>query len=65
MIQQQTIIETAKGTGDALAVSTAFAAMAGWLPEIAAGFSIIWLVMQMLMNWDKIKEAFNKHFRGK
>ena len=65
MVQQQTIIETAKGTGDALATSAVIGTIAGWLPEAAAGCAIIWFAMQMLMNWDKIKEAFNKHFRGK
>lgn len=37
-----------KQTGDVAAYGTVAATLVGWLPHIAAGFSIIWLSMQML-----------------
>lgn len=61
----QTTMDSVRGAVDALATSTVIASIAGWLPEAAAGCAIIWFAMQMLMNWDKIKESFNKHIRGK
>ena len=65
MVQQQTVIDTATKAGDVLALSTVVATIAGLLPAIAAMFSIVWLGAQILMSWDKIKESFNKHIRGK
>jgi hypothetical protein len=63
MIQQQTL-EQAKTIGDVLSISTVVATIAGWLPAIAAIFSILWLVMQIVMNWQKFRDAINK-LRGK
>lgn len=37
---------------DWAAVGTAIATLAGWLPNIAAFFSIVWLSMQMY-DWIK------------
>ena len=39
--------ETAKHTADAVAVGVAGATWIDWLPSIAAGLSIIWLLMRM------------------
>jgi len=44
-MQVAQIIRTA---GDVTAYSAIIAALLGWLPQIAAGFSIIWISMQML-----------------
>ena len=43
--QAQQII---KGAGDATAYGTAVATLVGWLPAIAALFTVIWLGMQMV-----------------
>lgn len=41
---------------DATAAATAFASFLGWLPSIAAGFSIIWLSIQIgEWAWKKWK----------
>lgn len=39
--------ETAKHVVDAVSVSTTIAALAGWLPAIAALFTIIWTVIRI------------------
>lgn len=53
---------------DMASVVTAVATVAGWLPKIAALFSIIWLGMQMVIHWDlfvsKIAKTWGK-FRGR
>lgn len=42
--------------GDLAAYGVAAAAIAGWLPSIAAGLSVIYLTLQIIMairNWNK------------
>jgi len=58
-------LEQIRVAGDVLSVTTVIATIAGWFPAIAALFAIAWSAAQILMNWDKIKESFNKHIRGK
>lgn len=48
-----------------MSIGTVIGTIAGWLPAVAALFAIAWSAAQLLMNWDKIKEAFKKHFLGK
>lgn len=57
--------DTVKTTVDVAAYTTVFGTLVGWLPAISAICGIIWFGFQVLMNWDKIKESFNKHIRGK
>lgn len=64
MIHSQ-ISDNTKIIGDALSIGTVIGTIAGWLPAVAALFAIAWSAAQLLMNWDKIKEAFKKHFLGK
>ena len=45
-----------KSTGDVTAYSAVIGSLLGWLPSIAAGFTIIWLGMQM------IEKITGKHF---
>ena len=56
--------ETVKNVVEAGAPMVAFGTIAGWiagvLPTIAAFLSILWLIMQMLMSWDKFKQLFKK-----
>ena len=42
------MIQVAKGTTDVAAYGTVLATLTGWLPPLAALFSILWLGMQML-----------------
>ena len=63
MIQQQ--VEQMRIAGDIVSIGTVVGTIVGVLPAIAAVFAIFWSVAQLLMNWDKIKAAFTKHFRGK
>ena len=58
-------MEQFKVVGDALSIGTVIGTIAGWLPAVAALFAIAWSVAQLLMNWDKIKQAFKKHFLRK
>lgn len=62
MIPQQ---EQLKAAGDFLSIGTVVATIAGWLPAIAALFAIAWSAAQLLMNWDKIKQAIKKHILRK
>lgn len=62
MILQQ---EQLKAAGDFLSIGTVVATIAGWLPAIAALFAIAWSAAQLLMNWDKIKQAIKKHILRK
>ena len=41
---------------DGASIMTAIATIAGWLPNIAALFTIIWLGMQMIIHFDKLIE---------
>ena len=45
-----------KSTGDVTAYSAVVGSLLGWLPAIAAGFTIIWLGMQM------VEKITGKHF---
>ena len=38
---------TVKHGLDAAAIGTVIAAMAGWLPAVAAGFSIVWTLIRI------------------
>lgn len=40
-------MEQSKGVVDALAVSTTVAAIVGWLPAIAALFTIVWTAIRI------------------
>lgn len=42
-----TIHESAKQTVDAAAVGVAGAAWINWLPDVAAGLSIVWLLIRI------------------
>lgn len=59
------IQQVAKTSMDGLAV----AAMGGSLldilplPEVAAGFTIVWLGMQMIIYWPQVKERLKKIFK--
>lgn len=64
MIQQQ-VTDNAKVIGDVLSIGTVIGTIAGWLPAVAAFFAIAWSAAQILMNWDKISEAFKKHILRK
>jgi hypothetical protein len=48
-----------------VAGGTFFGWLFGFLPGVAALFSIIFLGMQMVMNWEKFKSAFKQLFKGK
>lgn len=54
--------EQAKHTADALSVGTILATIAGWLPEIAAGVSIVWGCIRI---WETrtIQRLFGKQPR--
>lgn len=52
--------QVTKHTIDGIALGTAFSAFVGWLPSVAALFSIVWLGMQMVINWDKFVEKLKK-----
>jgi hypothetical protein len=41
------IVEQMKNAGDVTAVGVAGATLLGWLPEIAAGFAIIWTAVRI------------------
>ncbi|TXH19805.1 MAG: hypothetical protein E6R03_00055 [Hyphomicrobiaceae bacterium] len=59
------LAEPVRVIGDVTAITAAVAALASWLPPIAALFSIIWLAMQIIMNWERFKEALSKMFTRK
>ena len=50
-----TVQETTKQAADVVSVGVAGATLVDWLPSIAAGLSIIWLLMRMA---DWIYEKF-------
>lgn len=58
-------IEQHKVAGDVISLVTVVGTLAELLPAIAALFAIFWSGAQILMNWDKIKEAFKKHILRK
>jgi len=45
---QPQVQQIVKSAGDVTAYGTAVATLVGWLPHIAALFSVLWLGMQML-----------------
>jgi carbon monoxide dehydrogenase subunit G len=45
---QPQVQQIMKSTGDVTAYGAVVGTLMGWLPAIAAGFTIIWLGMQML-----------------
>lgn len=47
--------EQVKLVGDVLSVSTVVATIVGWLPAIAAVFSIVWTSIQIYNWWKKDK----------
>lgn len=55
-------MEQYKHAGDVIAVSAVAGSLAGWLPPIAAGFTIIWIAMQMVINWDKFMAKVKEWF---
>ena len=55
----QTISQEIKTVGDVLAAGTAFGAVLGWLPPIAAALSIVWLLMQ-IWSWV-VNKKWRKH----
>jgi hypothetical protein len=67
------ITQDVKHVVEAGAPIVAVGTLAGWLvdllPSIAAGMSILWLWMQMIMNWEKIyieaKRLWSKLFGGR
>ena len=48
---------------DVGAVSVAGAAFIGWLPPVAAGLSIVWLTMQIIINFSKLIETIKGWFK--
>lgn len=52
-----------KAVGDWSAISAAAAAVMGWLPPIAALFTIVWIGLQMLTwaerRWEEKKWPFS------
>lgn len=55
-------MENIRHTIDMAAVVAAVWTVAGWLPPVAALFSIIWLGMQIVMNWDKFTDKLKHIF---
>jgi len=51
-----------KASTDVIAVGTFAAWLAGWLPLLAAAFSIVWIGMQMVINWDKFTAKVKEWF---
>jgi hypothetical protein len=51
-----------KHSVDMAAVVAAVWSVAGWLPPVAALFSIVWLGMQIIMNWSKFTAALRRMF---
>jgi high-affinity Fe2+/Pb2+ permease len=58
---QPQIQQIVKGTGDATAYGVVVGTLMGWLPAIAAGFTIVWLGMQMLEKFTG--QSFNELVR--
>jgi uncharacterized protein YqgC (DUF456 family) len=48
--------QVVKAAGDTTAYGAVIGSLLGWLPSIAAGFTIIWLGMQM------VEKITGKHF---
>lgn len=58
-------MEQIKHTVDVAAVVAAVWSVAGVLPPIAALFTIVWLGMQMVMNWQKFTCSLRKMVTNK
>lgn len=58
-------MDQVKHTIDMAAVVAAAWSVAGWLPPVAALFSIVWLGMQIIMNWEKFANTLRKMFTNK
>lgn len=50
-------VQTTKHVVDGFSVGVLLGAFAGWLPPFAAFLTILWLGMQIVMNWGKFKDA--------
>jgi len=56
--------EQMKIYGDLISVGTLVAALAAWLPPIAAAFTIVWTVMRIVDEWPKFRENVTRWFRN-
>ena len=60
--------EQLKTVGDVLSLGTVVGTIAGYLPAIAALFTIFWTVMRMVNEWPqfskKVKSLINRFRRG-
>lgn len=50
---------------DGAAITTAIATVVQWAPPVAALFSIFWLCMQIIINWDKFVLELKRMFTRK
>ena len=54
--------EGIRNATDWLSAGTVIATLAGWLPAMAALFSIIWTLMRICNEWDKFKATVARWF---
>lgn len=54
-----------QNTGNAAAIVTAGGSVMHYLPEWAAGLSIVWLVMQMVIHFPELKQRLREIFNRK
>lgn len=54
---------TVKSIADGFSIATAVGTIAGWVPPIAGIVSIIWLTMQIIINWEKFTAALRSIFK--
>lgn len=50
-------VQTTKHVADGFAIGMVVAWIVGWLGPVATAFTILWLGMQIVMNWQKFKDA--------
>lgn len=49
---------------DVVAILATLSSLIGWLPPIASALSIIWLCMQVVINWKKFTYVVRGWFSG-
>jgi len=55
--------QVGNAAGNLGAVGVAWGSFMGWLPEVAALFSIVWLSMQMIIHWPQLKKRIKEIFK--
>lgn len=48
--------------GDNIALGTAVAVLAGWVPTLVGLFTMAWIGMQLVINWPKFKAEVKSWF---